>query len=363
MKKLLSGVKRALSSGPSSRGSSSCSNENGSQDSLRYLSFMPSPHGTAGSSRYLAHDDVPEATNGDNISIHTTEEMGKYECLRHREFSHTCVYDVNLLKRVGLDEELPTILRAAGWGKLYDEPHLGSRLLTLEFLMTFETVEKNRKSFVKFHLFRKSFGCDFSHFSKLLDFFKSCLPESSAMKNFNKIEFSDAISGKFTGLRFSDIHNPSLRFLHRWMLFMLFPMMELRSVATPELKCLFAMVNRIKYTPVANIVNYFKNVHKMSGPIECISMVTRIAMNLGCPEMANLAYNEGDVPVLGLDHFVYVHILHEEPDHSLSMLYSRKEIRLPNPGLRLYSCESLTLQFDWMGEARHSFTGPSRTRG
>jgi hypothetical protein len=47
------------------------------------------------------------------------------------------------------------------------------------------------------------------------------LPESSATRNFNKVEFSDAISGKSTRLRFSDIHNPSVRFLHRWMLFTL----------------------------------------------------------------------------------------------------------------------------------------------
>jgi hypothetical protein len=114
--------------------------------------------------------------------------------------------------------------------------------------MTFEIVEKNRKSLVKFHLFRKSFGSDFSRFSVLLGFCKSCLPESSAMRNFNKVEFSDSISGKSARLRFSDIHNPSLRFLHRWMSLMLFPMAELRSVTTPELKSLFAMVNRIKYT-------------------------------------------------------------------------------------------------------------------
>jgi hypothetical protein len=43
-------------------------------------------------------------------------------------------------------------------------------------------------------------------------------------------------------------------------------------------------------------------------------------MNLGCLEMANLAYIEWDVPILGLDHFAHTHILHEEPDHSLSML-------------------------------------------
>jgi hypothetical protein len=229
--------------------------------------------------------------------------------------------------------------------------------------MTFETVEKNRKSFVKFRPLGKSFSCDFSSFGELLDFSKSCLPESSAMRNFNKVEFSDAISGKITRLRFSDIHNPCLRFLHRWMSFTLFPMTELSSVATPELKCLFVMVNRIKYNPVADIVDYFKNVHKMSGPIECTSMVTQSVMNLGCPKMANLACIEGDVAIYGLGHFVHAHILHEEPDHSLSMMYHRKAIWLPNLGFRLYSCKSLTLQFDRMGEACHSFTGPPRTRG
>jgi hypothetical protein len=62
---------------------------------------------------------------------------------------------VNLLERVGLDEEILTILRTIGWGKLYDEPRQGLCLLTLEFLITFETVEKGRKLFVKFRLFRK----------------------------------------------------------------------------------------------------------------------------------------------------------------------------------------------------------------
>jgi hypothetical protein len=121
--------------------------------------------------------------------------------------------------------------------------------------MTFETVEKGRKLFVKFHLFGKSFGCDLSRFSELLDFSKSCLPESSAIIFFNKVEFTNAISRKSTRLWFSDIHNPSLRFLHRWLSFTLFPMVELHFVATPELKCLFAMVNRIKYTIVADIVD------------------------------------------------------------------------------------------------------------
>jgi hypothetical protein len=57
---------------------------------------------------------------------------------------------------------------------------------------------------------------------------------------------------------------------------MLFPMVELHSITTPELKCLLAMVKRIKYTCVADIVDYIKNVHKMLEHIECTSMVTQI---------------------------------------------------------------------------------------
>jgi hypothetical protein len=119
------------------------------------------------------------------MSIYTTEGMEKYDSHHRQEFAHTRVYDVNLLERVGLGEELLTILQTISWGKLYDEYAIGSRLLTLEFLMTFETVVKNRKLFVKFRLFEKSFGCGFSYFNELLDFSKSCLPKSSAMRNFN----------------------------------------------------------------------------------------------------------------------------------------------------------------------------------
>jgi hypothetical protein len=265
---------------------------------------------------------------------------------------------VNLLERVGLDEELPTILQTISWGTLYDEPLQGSCLLTLQFLTTFKTVEKGRKLFVKFRLFEKSFGCDLSRFSELLDFSKSCLPGSTTIRNFNEVEFSDTISRKSARLWSSDIHNPSLWFLHRWMSFTLFPVVELRSVTTTKLKCQFAMVNKIKYTLVADIADYFTNVSKISGPIECTSLVTRIAINLG---HSDLAYIEGDVPAPGLDHFVPAHILRKEPDYYVYELYGRKVIQLPNLALQLYSCESLTLEFDLMGESHHSFIGPPHT--
>jgi hypothetical protein len=109
MKELIGGVKQAFSSCTSSQGSSSCSSD-GSQYSARSSSFVPSPHETGRSIHYLAHDDIPMTMDGDDISIRRTEEMDKYESLHQREFGHTCVYDVNLLERVGMDEELRLIL-------------------------------------------------------------------------------------------------------------------------------------------------------------------------------------------------------------------------------------------------------------
>jgi hypothetical protein len=44
------------------------------------------------------------ATDGNDISIRSTEEMENYMSLRQQEFGHTRVYDVNLFERVGLGE-------------------------------------------------------------------------------------------------------------------------------------------------------------------------------------------------------------------------------------------------------------------
>jgi hypothetical protein len=61
--------------------------------------FVPSAIATwdHGLSHYLTHDDILAAMDGDDISIHTIEEMEKYKSLHRREFARTRIYDVNLL--------------------------------------------------------------------------------------------------------------------------------------------------------------------------------------------------------------------------------------------------------------------------
>jgi hypothetical protein len=130
------------------------------------------------------------------------------------------------------------------------------------------------------------------------------------------------------------------------MSFTLFSMRELHSATMAELKCLYAMVHKIQYSPVADIVDYFKEICTFAGRIECTSMVTWIVLNLGCPKMAHMSYIKGDVPALCLDHFVHAHILHEESNYFISMLYAggSKALRLLDPALALYSCHQLSLQ-------------------
>jgi hypothetical protein len=55
--------------------------------------------------------------------------------------------------------------------------------------------------------------------------------------------------------------------------------------------------------------------------------------------MTHVSYIEGDVLTLGLDQFVYAHILHKELDYSIFMLSAGgiEALRLPDPMLALYS--------------------------
>jgi hypothetical protein len=140
-------------------------------------------------------------------------------------------------------------------------------------------------------------------------------------------------------------------------------MRELRSITVAKLKCLFALVHRIMYTPIEDVVNYFKEIRTLSGPIECTSLVTRIALNIGCLEMHNVAYIKGDVPILHLSHFVHAPVLCEKLNHSISMSYEggNKVLQLPNQAYLLRSCDQLTMQLNTLENACHNISRPPRT--
>jgi hypothetical protein len=97
-------------------------------------------------------------------------------------------YDVELLNRVGMDIEFPTIFHVIGWEKLNEAPRSRSHscLLTLEFLRSFDSFTRVRK-LCSFSLFLGGNSNFSSHFSELMDFSNSCMLEEKAMKMFSRI--------------------------------------------------------------------------------------------------------------------------------------------------------------------------------
>jgi hypothetical protein len=96
-------------------------------DLLWSSSFVPSWCRTA-QLRYIpAQTRCRKIVDNDDISIYTSEELERLESLQVREFVHTHVYDVNLLKKGEMDVDLPTLFRTAGWS--FVMRFLGSPLL------------------------------------------------------------------------------------------------------------------------------------------------------------------------------------------------------------------------------------------
>jgi hypothetical protein len=84
-------------------------------DLLQSLSYMPSWHRAAQLSYSPTQTGGHKIVFDDDISIYTPKELERLGSLRAREFIHTHVYDVNLLKKGEMDINLPTLFRAVGW--------------------------------------------------------------------------------------------------------------------------------------------------------------------------------------------------------------------------------------------------------
>ena len=84
---------------------------------------------------------------------------------------------------------------------------------------------------------------------------------------------------------------------------------------------------------------------KMTRPIECTSLITRLASRLGALKNVKLAYIPEPRVSIDESDLVQGYILKHALDDSLVFFYTgyTNEIPMPNPGYRLYKCRELTL--------------------
>jgi hypothetical protein len=88
----------------------------------------------------------------------------------------------------------------------------------------------------------------------------------------------------------NDIYHPTLRFMHKWLGFTLFPRLDFCTVRVDYLKLLYALVKRRNVSPVKSMMRHCLEVFSLTSDVEYTSMVTRIAQNLGLLNNASLSY-------------------------------------------------------------------------
>ena len=152
------------------------------------------------------------------------------------------------------------------------------------------------------------------------------------------------VHGKFTP-RCSDIHNPTLQLMHKWLTITLFPRDDVRPVRNDELLILYAMVNKIKISPAQALVRQWLMNFKMTGHIECTSFITLIATRIGALEGNSIPFIEGDRAYIDEAYLIQGHTLKKGPNDSLIFFYLgyTNEITLPNVEIHLYNFHSLII--------------------
>jgi len=132
-------------------------------------------------------------------------------------------------------------------------------------------------------MFKEEFCYTWKQFSTLLGFDKSYdLNIDKACVGYDKKIFWKEIADSRTHQmpRTSNIHNPTLRFLHRLLGLTFYPRVDIRPIIKQEMQLLYAAVNRIRVSPARSMVEYWSKTFTRDGDVEITSWVTRIARNI-----------------------------------------------------------------------------------
>ena len=73
------------------------------------------------------------------------------------------------------------------------------------------------------------------------------------------------------------IHNPTWRFLAKWLAMVVHSRTDLHLYSLPELQCLYAMANKICFSPIRSMLAYWQKMITGKSPIDITPLVTHVA--------------------------------------------------------------------------------------
>jgi hypothetical protein len=183
-------------------------------------------------------------------------------------------------------------------------------------------------------------------FSIALGFHRRCIldPKELAKKHhYDQNSWWSAISNEPVSSKNSivSIHNPTLRFLAKWLAMVVHPHADLCLCSLPELQYLYAMAKQIRCSPVRTMLAHWQKMISGKSPIDMTSLITRIARYIGVMNNAEVTFMpeiEAFRYEVSLEHFVQGHMMREALGNSIFMCYPwyDREIKLPCPRLSLH---------------------------
>ena len=73
------------------------------------------------------------------------------------------------------------------------------------------------------------------------------------------------------------IHNPTLRFLAKWLAMVVHSSIDLRLCSLPKMQCLYAMANKIRFSSIRSMLAHWQKMITGKSPIDITPQVTRVA--------------------------------------------------------------------------------------
>jgi hypothetical protein len=138
-------TKSALKSLGSGRMTQSASRGN-SEMSIDPLADQPPPPSSAPTRKILLEES--------HLGLKVSRERKIFKELKNKAYTHTPVLDLALLYETSIDAEFDLVFPLVSWESFWDIIELGSKLLTIEFLCTLQTMEDG----VTFRFFKETFN-------------------------------------------------------------------------------------------------------------------------------------------------------------------------------------------------------------
>jgi len=194
-------------------------------------------------------------TMTEQIVFRNDYEWEALELLKGMGYAHAKRFETRFLMKMGPKKDMNRAFTATGWDDYTDVTEPGSHHLTMEFLISLNVEETDSETKIYFCFFNE-FEMTLKQFSSTLGFHQRCIldPNTLVAKNhYERYCWWSSISDSIVSF-----HNPTLRFLAKWLaMVMHHPRSDLHLCSLPKLQCLYAMANKICFSPIRSMIAHW----------------------------------------------------------------------------------------------------------